>query len=266
MNTALLMDTCQQAGWRTRSLFMEQIAISPDGRFYDQHGKHIDVIFKLFPYEIMVEQKFGKACFEDMGTIGQRNAAGEYIGGTVWIEPPYKLLWSNKALFAVLWALFKDDARSKWLLPTYFSDETPASMTSFARKPIFSREGWGVLLQADGEVIRKQETGGYGKEGYIIQELALPAEFKDGRCNSKYAVPGLWVVDGEVAGVGIREDASPITSNCSVFVPHSISDGPVNYQRYPVPEIDEIEASLKVDQCAFVQDAYDVLGYVDGIV
>src|SRR5262249_25385179 len=44
MNTTFLMDTCQQAGWRTKTLFMEQIALGPDGRFYDQQGEHIDVI------------------------------------------------------------------------------------------------------------------------------------------------------------------------------------------------------------------------------
>jgi glutathionylspermidine synthase len=267
MNTALLMDTCQQAGWPTKAIAVEQIALSKrDGRFYDQDGEHIDVIFKLYPWEYMVEQKFGEACFRDMDNIGKRGVDGAYIGGTVWIEPPYKMLWSNKALFAILWQLFQDDPRSRWLLPTYFEGEAPASLTKFARKPIFAREGADVVLQADGNVIQDATTGDYGKEGYVVQELALLPEFKDERGVSHYPVLGLWFVDGEVAGMGIREDKTPITTNGSMFIPHSISDGPVNYERQPVPDMNEIEASLAVERYAEVaEESRGVLQYIESI-
>ena len=39
-----------------------------------------------------------------------------------------------------------------------------------------------------------------------------------------YAVIGSWVVAGEVCGICIREDKSPITQNLSRFVPHFILD------------------------------------------
>ncbi|KAI4141249.1 MAG: hypothetical protein LQ340_007686 [Diploschistes diacapsis] len=269
MNATLLMDTCQQAGWRTKTLFVEQIKLSTlDGRFYDQEEEHIDVIFKLYPWEFLVRQEFGEACFKDMETVGQRNEAGEYIGGTVWIEAPYKMLWSNKALFAVLWKLFKDDPRSKWLLPTYFDDEVPVSLTKFARKPIFAREGADILLQADGQIIQDTKTGDYGEEGYIVQELALLPDFKDAQNISHYAVPGLWFVDGELAGVGLREDRTPITTNWSQFVPHSIEDGPVNYVRQPVPKIEEINAILSLEQYrrSTGEKSDDVLEYIQRVL
>ncbi|KAL1836196.1 hypothetical protein VTJ49DRAFT_5463 [Mycothermus thermophilus] len=266
-NTTLLLDTCQQAGWQTKAICMEDIRLSQrDGRFYDQDGEHIDVIFKLYPWEFMVEQKFGKACFEDMERIGQRNEAGEYVGGTVWIEPPYKMLWSNKALFAILWQLFKDDPRSQWLLPTYFEDEAPASLTKFARKPIFAREGADVVLHADGKVLHDSTTGAYGKEGYVVQELSILPEFKDPQGVSHYPVLGLWMVDGDVAGMGIREDITPITTNTSLFGPHSISDGPVNYERKPVPDLHEIEATLAMEQYTEApEQTKGVLRYIESI-
>ncbi|KAI1500657.1 glutathionylspermidine synthase [Biscogniauxia marginata] len=267
MNTTLLLDTCRQAGWPTKTLYIEQIALSPDGRFFDQDGEHIDVIFKLYPWEYMVGQEFGEACFKDMETIGQRNAAGEYVGGTIWIEAPYKMLWSNKALFAILWELFKDDPRSKWLLPTYFENEAPASLTRYARKPIFAREGADVLLHADGRVIQDSKTGYYGKEGYILQELALLPEFKDTRNVPQYPVLGLWFVDGEPAGLGIREDKTPITTNGSMFIPHSISDAPLNYERQPVPDIYDIEASLILERYENAKDKSNgVLEYIEQVV
>ncbi|WYZ36160.1 hypothetical protein EsH8_XI_000043 [Colletotrichum jinshuiense] len=249
MNTMLLMDTCQQAGWSTKFLTVEEISLSKkDGRFYDMQRNHIDVIFKLYPWEYMIEQQFAEPCFKDMENVGKRDEEGNYIGGTIWIEAPYKMLWSNKALFAILWELFKDDPRSKWLLPTYFDDEAPASLTSFARKPIFAREGVDIVLKDNGKVIQDASLGWYGAEGYVIQELALLPEFKDAQDKSHYPVLGLWFVDGEPMGMGIREDWTPITSNTSVFLPHSIEDGPVNYQRQKVPDNEEIEQVLRVDE------------------
>ncbi|KAK4146670.1 glutathionylspermidine synthase [Dichotomopilus funicola] len=262
MNTLLLLDTCQQAGWPTKAIFMDEIARSEeDGRFYDLDGDHIDVIFKLYPWEFMMEEEFARDCFLDM--------AREDGTGTVWIEPPYKMLWSNKGLFAILWELFKDDPRGKWLLPTYFEDDETKNklaggLTRYARKPIFAREGADVTLHADGKILQDSTTGLYGKEGYIIQELALLPEFLDPRTNTPhYPVLGLWMVDGEVAGLGIREDKTPITTNGSNFIPHSIEDGEVNYERKEVPSKEEIEAVLTVERCVNVTKREgEVLSYI----
>ncbi|KAJ4392254.1 hypothetical protein N0V93_005879 [Gnomoniopsis smithogilvyi] len=266
MNTTLLMELCRQAGWTTKVVFVEDISLGPDGRFYDGDRVHIDVVFKLYPWEDMVRQDFGEACFKDMKNIGLHNEAGEYIGGTVWIEAPYKMLWSNKAVWAIIWDLFKDDPRSKWLLPTYFEDQRPASLTKFARKPIFSREGNDVTLQADGKTIDHSTRGWFGKEGHIVQELALLPEFKDGDGVSRWPVLGVWFIDGEPGGMGIREDKGPITTNISSFIPHSISDVPLNYERIPVPDSYEIEAALSLRKYATrskKKGVDDVVGFIE---
>jgi glutathionylspermidine synthase len=190
------------------------------------------------------------------------------VGGTVWVEAPYKMLWSNKAIFAVLWELFKDDPRSEWLLPTYFEGEAPESLTNYARKPIFAREGADILLHQDGRVIQDATTGEYGKEGYIVQELALLPAFKEEQGTSHHPVIGLWYVDGEAAGIGIREDRTPITTNGSTFVPHSISDGPVNYNRTPVPDLKEIEAELNWERHKGAGNTSNsnILDYIERVV
>jgi glutathionylspermidine synthase len=38
-----------------------------------------------------------------------------------------------------------------------------------------------------------------------------------------YAAIGSWVVGGKSAGICVREDTSPITTNLSHFVPHYIA-------------------------------------------
>ncbi|KAK2051266.1 Glutathionylspermidine synthase, partial [Colletotrichum caudatum] len=185
MNTTLLLEACQQAGLPAKRLTMEEISLSTeDRRFYDAQGQHIDVIFKLDPWEYMIGQEFARPCFEDMDNVGKRDEE------------------------AILWDLFKNDPRSKWLLPTYFDNEAPVSLTSFARKPIFARECADIVLKENGKVVQDSSVGWYGEEGYVIQELSLLPEFKDIRGKSHYPVLGLWMVDGDPLATSVRIEIS----------------------------------------------------------
>ena len=51
--------------------------------------------------------------------------------------------------------------------------------------------------------------------GFVYQGLARMAE-----ADGKAAVFGSWLIDGEPAGMGIRESDGLITNNTSRFVPH----------------------------------------------
>lgn len=62
----------------------------------------------------------------------------------------------------------------------------------------------------------RRPTVTYGDEGYVYQALALA------RTDEVYPVIGAWVVDGEPAGMGIRESDTPITGNLARFVPHRL--------------------------------------------
>jgi glutathionylspermidine synthase len=42
------------------------------------------------------------------------------------------------------------------------------------------------------------------------------------RIAGSYTVLGSWVVGGKPAGLGIREDSTPITRDTSRFLPHAI--------------------------------------------
>ena len=69
--------------------------IAWDGRrFRDSAGDPITTIFKLYPWEWMLAEPYGKVALEP-GTP------------TNWLEPAWKLLLSNKALLAILWELFE---------------------------------------------------------------------------------------------------------------------------------------------------------------
>ena len=118
------------------------------------------------------------------------------------------MLLSNKALLAVLWERHYGHPN---LLPTY---RTPQRFgADFVKKPLLSREGANVVIRSRG-VVRAQ-PGEYGAEGFIYQAVAPLPEF-----GGRYPVIGSWIVGDASAGMGIREDDSPITKNSSRFVPH----------------------------------------------
>ncbi len=133
MTIAYLMDTVVQAGYEAIELVVEDIVLDDgDGRFYDQQGRHLDVVFKLYPWEWLLEDEFGPAVLAD----------SDRPGGTTWVEPVYKMLWSTKALLPVLWQLFGADPELReLLLPAYFADEMPSTWRTYVRKPLWGREG-----------------------------------------------------------------------------------------------------------------------------
>jgi len=215
-NLRVLQESCRQAGYETQWLYVEQIHLGENGRFYDGRMpdgelRHLDVVFKLHAWEHICREPFGQAVFADMARAG----------GTVWIEPPYKMLWSNKALLPVLWLLFeRDPERSRLLIPAWFEGEQPAGLESYVRKPLLGREGANVTVVVDGETVL-ETPGPYGEEGYVVQAYAPPPNFV-GFEGDNFPTLGLWYVDGEPAGLDIRESASVVIDNLSVCVPHVI--------------------------------------------
>ena len=80
-------------------------------------------------------------------------------------------------------------------------------------KPGERGKGATVTISANGSTV--EAPGDYGEEGFIWQAYQeLP------RFGPNYTVIGSWIVGEEPAGIGIREDESPITRNTSRFVPH----------------------------------------------
>ena len=193
---AYLLETARQAGL-TSSLFrMDEIGW--DGQtFLAPDDRPLRAVFKLYPWEWMVHEEFGRH-------LG--------VAPTLWIEPAWKMLLSNKGILPVLWRLFPGHPN---LVEASF--DTPGAMTEWVRKPLLGREGANITLHCPGGDF--ETAGDYGAEGFVYQALA-PAKTFDG----KTVVIGSWVVGhGEdcAAGIGIRESDTPVVTNTSQFVPHA---------------------------------------------
>jgi len=192
--TTYLMETATQAGLQARHIFLEDVGWNAAGEcFVDINGRPIEALFKLYPWEWLMREEFGPYV----------------IGSTTrFIEPLWKSVLACKGLLPLLWELYPGHPN---LLPAYFE---VGRLSSYAKKPLFSREGANVELVDNGRVIAKGD-GPYGSEGAIYQALHPMPSF-----GGKYPVIGSWIVGDEPAGMCIREDVSPITTNMSNFVPH----------------------------------------------
>jgi glutathionylspermidine synthase len=195
-----LADCAKQAGLRAHLVGIADIGLAPGGRFVDLENRVIERLFKLYPWEWMWADAFGKS---------------PAMNATRFLEPPWKALLSNKGLLPMLWDMAPGHPN---LLPAFFEDDPGCTTlgTSYARKPLLSREGANVSLVSRGRV-EASADGDYGAEGFIRQALTNVPRF-----DGNYAVIGSWVVGEAAAGMGIREDKSPITGNRSRFVPHAI--------------------------------------------
>jgi glutathionylspermidine synthase len=187
-----LRDTAVQAGVEGVYINMRDIGWDPGRRvFVDARNAPIESAFKLYPWSWMVREQFGRQL---------------PLARTRWLEPPWKMIPTHKAFLAVLWEMFPE---SPYLLPTGF-DEPPGD---YIRKPLQAPEGTGITLRMHGEVI--EQTDGRPSGPAVYQAVERLPEF-----NGYYPLVGSWLVNGYAAGIGVREDESPIATDGSRFVPH----------------------------------------------
>lgn len=198
---AYLEDLAGQAGMETRFVDISDIALHHDGGFVDPEGWRIGALFKLYPWEDMLRESF---------------AAHVANSRTLFIEPAWKAILSNKAMLPLLWQRHRGHPN---LLPAFFEHSPEGqSLASrpHVRKPYFSREGADISLY-DGDAHHHGPTEGYGKEGAILQAFAPLAQ-----SGGNYAVIGSWIVGDEAVAMSIREDSGPITRDLARYVPHII--------------------------------------------
>lgn len=204
-----LRDTAEQGGIRTSALAIDRVGWNDRAReFRDLEERRIENIFSLYPWEWLLKDNF-LAAQNGLAACTLPGPLIETFPRMIWIEPIWKMLWSNKALLAVLWELFPGHPN---LLEAHL--DGPRAMTEFVKKPLLSREGANITIHTrEGE----SSTGGpYGAEGYVYQAVAPAVSFDGMR-----PVLGSWyITDQGAAGMGIRESDGAVTDNLSRFIPH----------------------------------------------
>ena len=218
MTVGYLAETAREGGFTVELLPIEQLGVLDDGGgWVDMQGRSIHSVFKLYPWEWLVHEHGWEAigATMDTGVIGTKPP-----NATVWIEPIWKMLWSNKGVLPVLWEL---NEGHDVLLPAIFETDPRETIErvgpSFVRKPLLAREGANARIVIDGNTAEEGPDQDYGEEGFVVQRYT--------RLDDGYGanpVLGVWTVDMEPVGLGIRESESLVTNNLSRFAPHVLTD------------------------------------------
>ena len=210
MTVGYIMDTAVQAGLTGKLVEMKQIGYDrATSRFTDGENRHLEAIFKLYPWEDMMFEEFGPCI---------ARTRPDY-----WFQPAWTMFLSTKALSAALWHLYPNHAN---LIPTYmYPDDARArhdtmGMPEYVIKPLHAREGANIELHGEGRHI--VQPGGWGVEGYVIQEFCKLPDFPGSDHPHNRPVLGTWMVGEECYGLGIRESDGPITDYYCRFVPNRI--------------------------------------------
>lgn len=177
------------------------------GHFVDEADRPIRALFKLYPWEWLLDEQFGQALAEEV-----------LAGRLTLMEPAWKAVASNKRLLVTLKEFYPD---SELLLDASTSAADAARWGGeFVRKPVRGREGQNVTLMrptgrgAAEEIARRDGT--YGDDLFVFQRKAELAQTGEGGV----AVIGSWMVNRQACGMGIRESDGPITDDKARFVPH----------------------------------------------
>lgn len=215
MTVEYMADCAFQAGFDIEILNVKDLAYDENlNLFVNGLDKPIFNLFKLYPWEHMFREELGPKLLKSK---------------TVMKEPMWKSILSNKGILPILWKMFPGHPN---LLEAHFEKDWLGKgvylpQENFVKKPLLSREGANITQLKVGSETESYSTGGeYGAEGYVYQKCQTLPVFKSldtFGCYTNFACIGSWSVNGESAGICIREDESPITKNTSRFVPHFIS-------------------------------------------
>ncbi|PMR69928.1 glutathionylspermidine synthase family protein [Halomonas heilongjiangensis] len=203
MGTATYLADCAvQAGMTPVFTYIDDIGHCPRQGFIDLEGGSVQQLFKLYPWEWMLQEEFA-----------QHLAGSE----TRFIEPAWKSVLSNKAILPLLWERHPGHPN---LIAACFADAPRDEVLSgrWVRKPFFSREGANIRVESR-QGIDEEVLGPYADGPQVLQAWCPPPEM-----GGQYPIIGSWIVGGKPVGMGLREDQGAITRDSSRFVPHAILD------------------------------------------
>jgi len=196
--TRLLQTIAEEAGWRTKFAYIDEVEFSDDGVFYND--EKYEFFFKLIPWEAIAIEEPELA--EIMTNIVKNRQA-------IFLNPAYTLLFQSKGIMKILWDLYPNHPL---LLETSFE---PLENKKQVIKPTLAREGANIeIIDENGQILAKEE-GEYSNFKKVYQEFV---EFE--KDDENYYQAGVFFAY-EACGLGYRK-GNLILNNMSKFVGHIV--------------------------------------------
>lgn len=222
----------RQSGIAARFAALENLRVWND-RLYVQDGEEllpVDVLYRLHALEKLAEE-----CDEDGYPTGAHVLSLIADRKLAVINPPSAFLIQTKALQALIWSLHEEgrffgseehDIIETYMLPTYFENRF-LGMADYVTKPVFGREGGGVVLfNAQGAVVEKDQEDSYWEQPMIYQKrVELPhirVKTENGPYDGRLLWGSFWI--GAQASAIVARVGGPITNNMSYYLPVGLAE------------------------------------------
>lgn len=176
----------------------------------------IDYMFNLFPWEDYDEDSLitFKKNYRNLRENGK---------GTVVVEPPYKVLMSNKAFLAYVWEHFPEEAHEAGIIPTYLQADKVEG--TCVEKPIYGRMSANIRILDEGEVV-DETSGDFGDNLMVYQPFTPLIETPEGHFQLRVWLAPNTEYDYEYlpCGIAVRRSNSRYNMNVETeeFIPHII--------------------------------------------
>lgn len=215
----------KHSGVKGKYIAIEDIIIDENG-LYDLEGNQIENLYRLYPLEFLPTDVNDEGL--EIGKMFLNHIAN---GNVKIINPPSAFMMQTKAVMGVIWSfvsdyrtdLFTDEELrdiDNYFLPTYFYNHFEGTGTPYVSKPIFGREGGGVkILDEHNVVIAQDEENWYDEWIKIYQEYVEMPDYTLNTWDGQYAgklLVGSFLIGGEPSGVFLRV-GEKITGNLSMF-------------------------------------------------
>ena len=198
-NILYLSDTADAAGINIETVLLQDIG-SDDSYFLDGNDDIITSIYKLLPWNQLIESEFG------LSTLARYQEMN-------WLEPIWRMVSSNKAFLAVMWDMFKGHPN----LLECTLDINDLKSTSYVKKPLYSQGGKNIFVSNEEKFFNSKTLENINME-YIYQTYTQLPIF-----DGVYPVISSWVVGDVNAGISIREGGIITTDDTCRFTPHIVT-------------------------------------------
>jgi glutathionylspermidine synthase len=219
--------------FRARFVPIETLAIGTDG-LYDQHGKRIDVLYRVFPLQSIGDAVFRQSVMPPLSEMGGAVLRFVKEGRLALINPPSAFLLASKALQVIIWNLFEAgqyfgevDRRliERLMLPTYLDPLVDAK--AYVVKPVYGAEGDSVkILSRNGGVLNKGRVNTHLGQPMVYQKhVEIPAEEMMTEYGPRmlHVVTSCFVIGGVPGGIVMRAGEA-ITDEAAWVLPVCIRD------------------------------------------
>ena len=212
---------------------LSELEVFDDGVYVKNTTNKIDVLYRLYPTEMLIQDKS-----EEGFSVGQKLIELHNENKVIMINPPEAIIMQDKRLPAIMDYLqdkhcFYSKKEVECLsnyVPLSTLDEHAVTWNPVIKKSIYGREGLGILIIKYGKVIEGQpDTSCFDKYIYeeYIEQNKIDIETNEGDTLNGYVTYSVFLLNGEPVGLYARFDTNRICGVDALWLPVVVGNNAV---------------------------------------